>query len=171
VIVLTVGSVFPFDRLVAAVDELVGRGVVTDEVFAQVGSGGVRPKHMRFVEAMEKPRFDVLLREASGVIGHAGMGTITMALEMRKPLLVMPRRKQFGELVNDHQLATARRFEAQRQVLVAYEPRELEAKLPLLAGFVPEPRVAHAERVAKRVGAFLFEISQAWPPEARRRPA
>lgn len=158
-IVLTVGSVFPFDRLVEAVDELVGRGAVSDEVFAQVGVGGVRPKHMQFVEVMEKPRFDSLMRGASGLIGHAGMGTITMALEMRKPLLVMPRRKLHGELVNDHQLATARRFESQRQVLVAYEPAELAAKLPLLSSFVPEPRVAHADKVAKRIGAFLFEIT------------
>jgi exopolysaccharide biosynthesis glucuronosyltransferase PssE len=165
VILLTVGSVFPFDRLVTAVDELVGRGAIEERVIAQVGTGGVRPRHMESVEVLDKPSFDALLARARGLIGHAGMGTITMALERGTPLLVMPRRKEFGELVNDHQLATARRFEAEHQVLVAYEPADLAAKLPLLATFVPAPRVAHADRVARRIGTFLAQIS---PPPRRR---
>ena len=47
---------------------------------------------------------------ADAIIAHAGMGTILTALEMGKPLLVMPRRAELGEHRNDHQLATAMRF-------------------------------------------------------------
>ena len=36
-IFLTVGSRYGFDRLVRAVDGLVERGVITDEVVAQIG--------------------------------------------------------------------------------------------------------------------------------------
>lgn len=157
-IVLTVGSAFPFDRLVRAVDELVGAGVVKEPVFAQVGVGGYRPAHMQAEEMLEKPRFDELVRGATSLIAHAGMGTITMALEHGKPLLVMPRRKMHGELVNDHQLATARRFETQRQVLVAYEVGELAQKLAALGSFVPEPRTSQADLVAQRIGRFLAEL-------------
>jgi beta-1,4-N-acetylglucosaminyltransferase len=155
VILVTVGSAFPFDRLVLAMDDLVSRGIVTGDVLAQVGVGGAKPRHMRAVEVMDKPQFDEAVRGATCLVGHAGMGTITMALERGKPLLVMPRRKEHGELVNDHQLATARRFEAQGQVLVAYEPPQLEEKINALATFVPAPRVAQADQVARRIGEFL----------------
>jgi beta-1,4-N-acetylglucosaminyltransferase len=155
VIFLTVGSAFPFDRLVVAVDELVGRGLVREEVFAQIGVGGARPKHMRCEEVLDKPRFDALVREASALVGHAGMGTITAALEHKKPLVVLPRRKEHGELVNDHQLATARRFEADGMVLAAYEVGQLAEKIAALATFVPRQRVAQPEAVARRVGEFL----------------
>lgn len=157
-IVLTVGSAFPFDRLVRAVDELVGAGAVKEPVFAQIGVGGYRPSHMQAEEMIDKPRFDELVRGATSLIGHAGMGTITMALELGKPLLVMPRRKMHGELVNDHQLATARKFESQRQVLVAYEADQLAEKLAALARFVPEPRVSQADLVARRIGRFLGDL-------------
>ena len=46
----------------------------------------------------------------TAIVAHAGMGTILTALEIGKPLLVMPRRAALGEHRNDHQLATARRF-------------------------------------------------------------
>lgn len=159
-IFLTVGSALPFDRLVVAVDDLVGRGVIRDEVFAQVGVGGARPRHMRAEEVLAKPRFDELVRGASALVGHAGMGTITAALEHGKPLVVMPRRKEHGELVNDHQLATARRFEQDGMVLVAYDVDQLAAKLAAVPTFVPRRRVAQPEAVARRVGEFLAGLGR-----------
>ena len=36
-IFLTVGTLFPFDRLVNAVDKAVANGLITEDVFAQIG--------------------------------------------------------------------------------------------------------------------------------------
>ena len=55
------------------------------------------------------------------------MGTILTALEIGKPLLVMPRRASLGEHRNEHQLATAHRFAEVGRVRVAFD----EAALPL----------------------------------------
>jgi len=89
------------------------------------------------------------------MIGHAGMGTITMALENGKPLLVMPRLRKYREVVNDHQVAIARRFEAYGHVLVAYEEKELASKAVELKRFVPARRQTQVEDVVRRVSAFL----------------
>ena len=106
-IFLTVGTQFPFDRLVKAVDDAAGKGAAGDEVFAQTGGGTYRPRNMKYVEKMERGEFAECVAKARAIIGHAGMGTILVAVEAGKPLLVMPRRAEFGEIVNDHQLATA----------------------------------------------------------------
>ena len=45
-IFLTVGTLFPFDRLVSAVDEAVGSGEITEKVFAQISEGAKPPKHI-----------------------------------------------------------------------------------------------------------------------------
>ena len=110
-IFLTVGTLFSFDRLVRAVDSAVGKSLIKDEVFAQIGHGGFEPRNMEYVETLDKEAFDEKVRCAACVISHAGMGSIIAALNRKKPLLVMPRMKRFGEHVNDHQVDIARKFE------------------------------------------------------------
>lgn len=158
-IFLTVGTQFAFDRLVEAVDRALDDIPDVDEVFAQVGQTRYRPRNFKAVPSLDKHEFDERCRAASSIIGHAGMGTISMALELNKPLLVLPRRKKFGEVVNDHQVAIARKFEQLGHLLVAYEADELPAKLKLLPTFVPRPRQAQPQAVAERIASFLRDLS------------
>jgi len=111
------------------------------------------------VVSLEKNVFDKRLREASSVISHAGMGTITMALKNHKPLLVMPRLKRYREHVNDHQVATARKFEELGHILVAYETEELPVKIEELKTFVPRKREAQPHAVAERIARFLNDLA------------
>lgn len=160
-ILLTIGTYpLPFDRLVEAVDRAVGQGQIDDTVFAQIGYSDYRPKHVEFVDILPKEEFDRLFRSASRIVGQAGIGTITMALDHRLPLLVMPRLKQYGEHVNDHQLATARKFEELGHVIAAYDAGDLVPQLHRLGHFTPEERVAHPEAVAERIGRFLAYLRQ-----------
>jgi beta-1,4-N-acetylglucosaminyltransferase len=159
VIFLTVGTQFPFDRLVRAVDEALGGSAVEDDVFAQVGRGGYRPRHMEWVETLERGDFGKRVASAKTLIGHAGVGTILAALAAGKPLLVMPRLRRYGEIVNDHQVATARKFAELGHVLLAYDESEIPAKLAALGSFVPVPRHADPARVIVRLKAFLDKVA------------
>lgn len=157
-IFLTVGTQFPFDRLVKSIDEVVRQNVFSEEVFAQIGCSTYRPRNFDAVVSMEKEVFDKYVDGASCIIGHAGMGTITMALENHKPLLVMPRLKKYSEVVNDHQLAIARKFERLGHILVAYNEDELPEKIKKLKSFVPQPRKNQAKDIATRIAEFLHKI-------------
>jgi exopolysaccharide biosynthesis glucuronosyltransferase PssE len=159
VIFLTVGTQFPFDRLVRAVDEAVGGSGRGERIFAQVGASSYHPKHFEAVPSLKKALFDKHFNEADCVISHAGMGTITMALENRKPLLVMPRLRKYGEVVNNHQVAIARKFEELGYVLVAYGAWDVAAKMEQLRSFVPQDRCPRADLVATRISTFLNELS------------
>jgi UDP-N-acetylglucosamine transferase subunit ALG13 len=163
-ILLTVGTQFPFDRLVKAVDEAVGQIGLDEKILAQVGTDAYHPRNFEAVPWLEKVVFDKYFHEASSIISHAGMGTITMALESRKPLLVMPRLREHGEVVNDHQLAIARKFEQFGYFLVAYEAEELSAKIKKLKSFVPRQREPQTKIVAERISRFLKELSESQRP-------
>lgn len=157
-IFLTIGTLFPFGRLIKAVDEAVGEGLIDEQVFAQIGNDSYKPRHINFVEKLSKGVFDRTVTEASMLISHAGIGSITSALSRGKPLLVMPRLKRFGEHVNDHQVGTARKFEELGHVLVAYDTDELPAKIRQLKTFTPKPRVSQADKVARRIAEFLDDL-------------
>jgi len=160
-IFLTVGTLFPFDRLVKAVDSGIGEGMVEEEVFAQIGRNGYEPKNMEYVESLDKKAFDEKVKKAVGLISHAGMGSIAMALDHNKPLLVMPRLKMYGEHVNDHQVGTAKKFEELGHILVAYTKEELPDKLQMLKHFVPKKRETQVEAVAERISDYLKQIKRA----------
>lgn len=159
-IFLTVGTQFPFDRLVRAVDRAIAAGGVDEEVFAQIADSAYRPDNFEAVPYLEKDEFDKRMREASCVISHAGMGAITTALDDRKPLLVMPRLKRYREVVNDHQVAIAQKFERLGHLLVAYHEDDVPEKIKALRHFVPVERDKCAAAVVRRISDFIEQVRE-----------
>lgn len=100
----------PFDRLCRAVDDWALETGQTD-VFAQIGRTDWRPRAMEWVEMLRPDELRAKMAACDLVVGHAGMGTIITAMEHGKPIVVMPRLSSLRETRNDHQMATAKRFE------------------------------------------------------------
>ena len=159
-IFVTVGTIMPFDRLIRGMDEAVGAGVITEPVFAQTGKTDFVPKHIEHSAFIQKSVFDEKVAQSRFIVGHAGIGTIIAAMENNKPSLVMPRMRCYHEHVNDHQVATARKFGDLGHVLVAYEVEELPQKLRELSSFVPTPRVCQPHEVAGRIIQFIDQMSK-----------
>jgi UDP-N-acetylglucosamine transferase subunit ALG13 len=134
----TVGAQMPFDRLIQALDVWAAENPDVD-IFAQIGDTTFTPQHMPFVKWMAPEAFEPAFAEADLVVAHAGMGTIITALELHKPLLVMPRRGELGETRNDHQVATARRLSEMGVVQAAMNEQELGGCLSRMRAARPVP--------------------------------
>jgi len=160
VIFVTVGTTHGFDRLVKGVDELVQRGTIRDRVYAQVGDGLYRPKNMDYVHSLARDRFQAMCLEATAIVSHAGMGIISLALEYRKPILVMPRLRKYGEVVSDHQLAIAERFCELGCLLLAKDVVDLEVQIQRLPDFTPCARSVRTEPLVARILAYLDEVQK-----------
>jgi UDP-N-acetylglucosamine transferase subunit ALG13 len=157
-IFLTVGTLFPFDRLVNAVDEAVANGLITEDVFAQIGKGAKRPENIESVETLDKVTFDEVISESSCMISHAGMGSIQAALSKDKPLLVMPRLHKYSEHINDHQVATAEKFEELGHLLAVYHLENIPQRLEDIKSFVPTQRHTQVDKVVERISDFLESL-------------
>ena len=158
-IFLTLGTYpMPFDRLLTAVDELNYKGLIDDVVFGQIGHTNYLPKTYKAVKVLEKEEFDEVFHIADSIISHAGIGTITMAIDLKKPLLVMPRLKKYKEVVNDHQLGAARKFEELGNILSVYETKDLKDKIDKLKYFVPSPRANQADLISARIKKYLCSL-------------
>ena len=70
----------------------------------------------------------------------------------------MPRRKKHGEVVNDHQVAIAKKFEECGYVLVAYDVDGLQEGIRKLRYFVPRQRTTNPASVADRIRCFLDNL-------------
>ena len=157
-IFLTVGTQFSFERLVRRVDEIVGGGGFNEEIFAQIGPGTYRPRNFKFAEYIDKAQFDKLFNKAKGIVGHAGMGTIIAALQLGKPLLVMPRLAKYGEVVNDHQLAIAGKFQKHGYLLAAFDESQLGDKLRELSSFVPRTTQSDIGAITAAIKKIIGQV-------------
>lgn len=142
-ILVTVGTQGPFDRLVRTVDAWAQQHPEWS-CFAQIGAGEYEPTAMEFARTLDPNRFEELLQEARMVIAHAGMGTILKALELGKPVLVMPRRASLGEQRNEHQLATAEKLGGRGLVQVAMDEAELSERLAQIDTWVASEPIAES---------------------------
>lgn len=127
-IFVTVGAQMPFDRLVIAVDQW-ARKNGRDDVFAQIGQSEYQPSNLQWINFLEPDKFKRKYESAKVIVAHAGTGSIITALQMGKPILVMPRRAILHETRNDHQIATSEQFRRFGSVEVAWDENELVTKL------------------------------------------
>lgn len=140
-ILVTVGSQLPFDRLVGPVAEWARRNGRSDIVF-QDGDGTVALDGFRRVGFVGIEEINRLFAEADVVVSHVGMGTMLTCLELGKPLVAMPRTVARAETRNDHQFATARKFEGRAGIFVAWDESQLPELLDRAAEMAAGPRIA-----------------------------
>ncbi|MBS0333554.1 MAG: glucuronosyltransferase [Proteobacteria bacterium] len=123
-IFVTIGSMFPFDRLVRSVDAIAQR-MPQETFFAQIGDGAYEPVHMEFARMLSRRDFMDKLRSANLLVAHAGMGSVISALEVGVPIVMLPRKASLGEVNTDHQLATARWLDGRPGLDVCFEDEDL----------------------------------------------
>lgn len=156
----TVGTQLPFDRLLHALDSwaALNRQV---RVVAQTGRTVASFAHLQARPNLDQRSFAETFAAARVIVAHAGMGTILTALELGKPLILMPRRADLGEHRNDHQLDTAAEMAALSNVTVVEDRSALHEALdaalstaPVQA--TPAPAVAPPPLI-EAVRAFIWD--------------
>ncbi len=158
VLFASVGSMFPFDRLVQAIDTwAAAHPEVAVEV--QIGSGSFEPRHARFVRMMPPALYQQRIAEAKLFVAHAGMGSIISAIQAGKPLIMLPRLQHLGEHTTDHQLATIAKFRDRAGLHVADDVAALYIAVDRLltdSGAPPAPIAPHASpELLARIKAFI----------------
>lgn len=129
-ILLTIGTTEPFDRLVKAMDNIAAE-IQHIPVVAQISSSAYSAKHMQTIGFLSPLEYNKIFDKASLIISHAGMGTIISATLKQKAIIVMPRRANLRESNSDHQYATATKLAALNYVKVANNQEELASLIRL----------------------------------------
>jgi beta-1,4-N-acetylglucosaminyltransferase len=116
-ILVTVGvNNHGFERLIRASDELAR--IMEEPFVIQYGKSSYVPVYalhkFRFIKDQEMERF---FTQARVIISHAAAGTILQALKQGKPLIIVPRLKQYGEALDDHQVELSTALNAQGRVI------------------------------------------------------
>ena len=129
-IFVTVGNDFrSFDRLLRKIDEIALR--IPKEIVVQKGYSRYRPRNAEYFDFVPMNAAIEYLKSSKLVISHAGIGTIILCKRYGMPILILPRRKRYGEHMNDHQMEIAKALEGRESenIFVVYEEDQLEEKI------------------------------------------
>ena len=127
-IFVTVGSMFPFDRMVRMMDNWASRhpGV---EVIAQLGAGKYEPRHMRWHRIIPPDEYKKVVNSCRFLVAHAGTGSVLTASEFRKPIVLVPRRAANNEHTTDHQFDTAKWLENKPGIFIVWSEQSLAEEI------------------------------------------
>jgi len=145
-----------FNRLLKEIDLLIEKKVIKEIVFAQVGHSDYKPENYSYKKFIGIEEFDKYIKKCSVFITHAGEGNIGTGLQYEKKMIVISRRKKFGEHTNDHQLELASAIKKEKQAIVIESEKEIEKALSKTAKLKIN-KTLHAEKIIQLIGAFLDE--------------
>lgn len=102
---------FSLNRLLKELDELVEKGKIKNNIFAQIGHSTYIPRNYKYKRFMDPQEYERAVENASLVITHGGTGAIIKALKADKQIIAIPRLEKFSEHSDDHQLQIVDVFE------------------------------------------------------------
>lgn len=137
-ILVTVGLLLPFDRLIRLMDGWAARHPHVP-VVAQIGAGGYEPRHMRWLRQLDGPAFRAEVERASLLVAHAGTGSVFDALALGKPMVLVPRHADRREHTTDHQRHMAERLRHRPGIVICEHDDEIGRCIGA-AGGPDEPR-------------------------------
>ncbi len=84
----------PFDRLVEKIDQLAGKKIIREKVFIQIGTCyNYTPVNCEYRELLDFQDMESMIKKASIVISHGGLGSIFHSLMNNKVPIIVPRQK------------------------------------------------------------------------------
>ena len=111
----------PFNRLIKAVDDLKGKGIIQEDVIIQTGFSTYEPKYCQWNKLIPYQQMVKNVEDARIVITHGGPASFIMPLQIGKVPIVVPRQHQYNEHVNDHQVEFARNVSRRMGTIVLVE--------------------------------------------------
>jgi len=116
-----------FERLVKEMDRIAGK--IEEEVIMQIGGTKYAPQNAKHFSFATEQEIKELCRHVRAVVTHGGVGTVLNALQERATVVVVPRLKKYGEVIDDHQLFFVQELEKQGKVIAVYDVERLEGVL------------------------------------------
>ena len=158
-IFVTLGSQkFQFNRLLKKIDKLIEDKLISDDVFAQIGTSDYIPKNYYYKDFLDREEFSKRIKECDILITHGGTGVIVGAIKQGKKVIAIPRLMEFGEHVDNHQLQIIQQFNELNLICPCYELDKLNEKIDNIYNKQYKIYESNTQKIIDDIDSFLFEL-------------
>lgn len=144
-----------FTRLLVAIDELIDKKIIKEEVIVQAGYTKYKSKNMKIFDYVPKKKMESLIEESSFIISHAGVGTVFDCLKKNKKVIAVPRLSKYNEHTNDHQLELVKEFTKANLILPLYDMKDLKEVIKKVKTFKPDKYESNNINMINLIGNYI----------------
>ena len=147
----------PFIRLLKAIDNYAKKkGFAKNQIIVQKGFSQYTLKHVTSKEMYPAEQMNSFYHQADLIISHGGPGSMFPAWLLGKPVIAVPRQKQFKEHVDDHQVEFCEFIEEKGKVICVKDINNLPIAIETV--MVHSKRTDHQSKTSVFVQRFEKEL-------------
>lgn len=147
-----------FHRLLSEIEKNINDGIIKQKVIVQAGFTKYNSEKMKIFSLISKDELCKLVEKADLVITHAGIGSIEMALEKGKKVIAVPRKKKYGEHVNDHQQDIEKKFNDNGFLIGIDDVCDLKKAIIKSENFYPKKYVKNCKQMINIIKTYIDKI-------------
>lgn len=144
-----------FKRLLKEIEHLIETGIIQEEVIVQAGNTKFESNKMKIIDFVSQKELEDYINKASYIITHGGVGSITEALKQNKKIIAIPRKKEYKEHVNNHQMQIVENFNEQGFIIGIQGVEELEKAIKIIPNFKPNKYKTNTQNIINIVENFI----------------
>ena len=144
-----------FDRLLKEIDKQIELGNIKDKVIVQAGYTKYKSKNMEIFDLVEEEELEKLVKNCDLLITHGGVGSILMGIRNNKKIIAVPRRKEYKEHTNDHQIQIINEFYKEGYIIKLDKVSELDEALKEIKKFKPKKFKSNNDKFVKKLEDFI----------------
>lgn len=114
----------PFDRLLGYIDKMIKDNKITEKVIIQKGYTDYKILNCESYKLIGYDEMQNYISKARIVITHGGPASFIAPISIGKIPIVVPRKKEFNEHVNNHQIEFAKEVEKRMKNIIVVENEE-----------------------------------------------
>ena len=144
-----------FHRLLEEVEKNIEDKTIKEEVIVQAGYTKYESNKMKIMDLMSKEQLSKFQDEASLIITHGGVGSIVSSIEKGKKVIAVPRKHEYGEHVNNHQIQIVKDFNDKGYIIGIENVEDLKETIIKSKTFEPVKYQPNNQKMLKIIENFI----------------
>lgn len=96
-----------------------------------------------------------LIKQANFIITHGGVGSIMTSIKQGKKVIAVPRRSEYKEHVNNHQIQIIEEFNNNGSIIGISSVEELEEAINRIDNFIPQKYINKSQSMIEIIKKFI----------------
>ena len=148
----------PFSRILKALEREIKKGNIQEKVVVQAGCTNFKSKYMEIYDYMYMKTFNQYIKDCDYVVTHGGVGSIIDSLKKNKKVLVVPRKKEYDEHENDHQIQITEKFTNMGYIISCTNTKDLIKNIQELKEFQPKKFKSNNKNMIKNIESYIDHL-------------
>lgn len=147
-----------FHRLLEEMEKNIKDGTIKEKVVVQAGYTKYETENMEIFDLIPKEELEKFQTEADLIITHGGVGSIITSIRKGKKVIAVPRKHQYGEHVNNHQIEIVQNFNEQGYIIGIEKVEDLKQAIIKTKKFEPKKYEIDNKLMLKIIEEFIDKI-------------